>query len=159
MTNKEIITKFYNAFSNHNAGIMADFYDDNIQFEDPAFGILKGNKAKNMWKMLIEISKGNLKITVDNIKSDENFGSADWKAEYIFSQTKRKVVNNVHAEFQFENGKIIKHKDSFDFYKWSCQALGIIGCLVGKSKVFKFILKKRTNSMLKKYMLQHNEKI
>lgn len=151
MTNKEIIKEFYNAFSNHNAEIMADFYDDKIEFEDPAFGVLKGNKAKIMWKMLIEISKGNLKITVNNIKSDGNIGSADWKAEYIFSQTRRKIVNNVHAEFEFQNGKIIKHKDYFDLYKWACQALGFIGCLIGKSKVFKFILNKRTNSMLKKY--------
>lgn len=156
MTNEEIITKFYNAFTNHNAEIMASFYDDNIEFEDPAFGILKGKKAKIMWKMLIEISKGNLNISFDNIKSDKNFGSVDWKAEYIFSQTKRKVVNNVHAEFEFQNGKIIKHKDSFDFYKWSCQALGIIGCFVGKSKIFKFIFKRKTNSMLNNYISQQN---
>jgi len=158
MTNKEIIIKFYDAFSNHNPETMVNFYDDNIEFEDPAFGILKGIAAKMMWKMLIEISKGNLKITVENIKSEENFGSVDWKAEYIFSQTKRKVINNVHAEFEFQNGKIIKHKDFFDFYKWSCQALGIFGFLFGKSKVFKFIFKRKTNSMLKKYILQQIDK-
>lgn len=129
--NIELIHNFYNAFANANAEEMVACYDDNISFEDPAFGILRGNDAKNMWRMLIDRSKGNIKINFRNVMANETSGSADWVAEYVFGQTGRKVINSIHAQFEFKNGRIIKHNDSFDFWKWTQQAFGIKGYLLG----------------------------
>ena len=42
---------FYTAFSELDAETMASCYAKNVVFEDPAFGILKGVHAKNMWRM------------------------------------------------------------------------------------------------------------
>jgi ketosteroid isomerase-like protein len=151
MTNTELITSFYQSFANGDAEGMAACYHDDIQFQDPAFGVLKNEDAKNMWRMLIERSKGNIQITFSDIKANEHTGSTNWIAEYTFSATGRKVLNIVSAEFEFKDGKIIKHTDSFDIYKWSKQALGMKGYLLGWTSFMKHKIQQQSTTLLKKY--------
>lgn len=129
--NEQLIEEFYAAFANQNAGTMTSCYHDDIQFEDPAFGILKGKDVIDMWHMLIEKSKGNLHIEFSKIKASNISGSAKWIATYHFSSTGRKVVNEIYAQFDFKDGLIIRHTDYFDIWKWSRQALGLKGFLFG----------------------------
>ncbi len=39
--------------------------------------------------------------------------------------------NIIDAEFEFRDGLILRHVDRFDFYRWSRQALGLPGLLLG----------------------------
>lgn len=39
---RKIIHQFYTAFKNLDAETMVSLYQDDIMFEDPAFGVLKG---------------------------------------------------------------------------------------------------------------------
>jgi len=126
-----IIEKFYTAFSTKDAVTMASCYHDNIQFQDPVFGILKGKKVMAMWQMLLERSKGNLQVEFSKVTSDETTGSATWVATYPFSKTNRKVINTIKASFEFKDGLISKHTDVFDLWHWSRQAFGIKGLLLG----------------------------
>ncbi|HWY37910.1 MAG TPA: nuclear transport factor 2 family protein, partial [Bacteroidia bacterium] len=87
MNNKELIENFYTAFTNADAEAMIACYHNDIQFEDPAFGILYKDDAKNMWRMLIKRSKGQIKISFSNVEADEKNGSANWVAEYFFSDS------------------------------------------------------------------------
>ena len=41
MSNKALIEKYYSSFAAQDIEGMLSCYHDNIQFEDPAFGILK----------------------------------------------------------------------------------------------------------------------
>ena len=41
------------------------------------------------------------------------------------------VVNDIQARFVLRDGKICEHHDSFDLWKWSRQALGFKGLLLG----------------------------
>jgi hypothetical protein len=109
---------------------MQDCYADNATFSDEAFQNLNSAQVKAMWEMLIKRGK-DLQIRFQNVTADEKSGSCEWIANYTFSQTGRKVENHIKANFEFENGKIVKHIDSFDFYKWSSQALGLPGKLLG----------------------------
>jgi ketosteroid isomerase-like protein len=154
MENKELINKFYGAFAAGDAEGMLSCYHDDIQFEDPAFGILKGNEAKSMWRMLIKNSKGNIKITYNNIQADDKTGSAHWEAVYVFSKTGRNVVNKVDASFEFKDGKIIKHTDRFDFWKWAGQALGLTGSLLGWTPFLKNKVRKNATDSLSKFISQ-----
>ncbi|MNG34668.1 hypothetical protein D3C84_1212160 [compost metagenome] len=52
-------------------------------------------------------------------------------ATYLFSQTGNTVVNHIQANFRFEGGKIVEHRDSFDLWRWARQALGTKGLLLG----------------------------
>ena len=145
-----LIEQFYTAFQNLDAEKMAELYHPKVVFEDPAFGTLKGDRAKNMWRMLCKSSK-ELKITYSNVQFDNEKGSANWEAKYIFSKTKRKVHNLISAEFEFEDGKIIKHKDNFNLHKWAAQAFGLNGLLIGWTPQFKSKLNKETNKLLDIY--------
>lgn len=149
--NEKTLIKFYTAFANADASTMCDCYHQNIQFRDPVFDLLKGNDVCEMWKMLIKKSQGNIKIEFSEIKADDYIGSVKWTATYNFSKTNRKVVNDIHAQFQFKDGLIIKHTDDFDIWKWSKQALGITGYLFGWTGYFQKKIQQKALLSLKKY--------
>ena len=94
-----LITEFYTAFAAHDYKRMAACYHDEIEFNDPAFGTLKGDQAKAMWKMLIERSEGKLKVVFSDITSS----SAHWEAFYLFTKTGRNVHNKIDARFDSRN--------------------------------------------------------
>jgi hypothetical protein len=148
MTNKEIIEKFYLSFVNADAEGMVSCYHDSIQFRDPAFGLLEGDDAKKMWRMLV---RPGIKIFFENVMADEQKGSAQWTAHYIFSPTGRNVINKVSAKFEFKDGKILKHTDEFDMWKWSKQALGLKGYLLGWSAFMKNKIQQQANARLRKF--------
>jgi ketosteroid isomerase-like protein len=155
-SNEQLIHKFYTAFANADAKAMCDCYHKEIEFEDPAFGKLQGKDVCKMWNMLIEKSKGDIKIEYSAIHADEYSGTAKWIATYNFSKTNRKVINKVHSEFHFSNGKIVKHTDSFDIWKWSKQALGFKGLLLGWTGFMQRQIQKQANTTLKNYSKTHS---
>ena len=75
----ELITSFYEAFAKRDAEGMVKAYADDVHFSDPVFIDLKGDRAKNMWRMLCERGK-DLAITFRDVKvetqlwRDEIFG-------------------------------------------------------------------------------------
>ncbi|MEO1033679.1 MAG: nuclear transport factor 2 family protein [Bacteroidota bacterium] len=150
---KNLITTFYEAFNNLDAETMCSCYHEDIVLEDPAFGVLKGDKAKLMWQMLCDSQKGkNFKVVASNIKADSHKGSAHWEAFYNFSRTGRKVHNKIDAQFEFKDGLIISHKDRFNLHRWARQALGFKGLLFGGMGFFKSKLNRQTNHVLEKYI-------
>ena len=151
-TNEQLISKFYTAFANADAKTMCECYHPNIQFQDPAFGVLKGNEVCQMWDMLIKNGRGNIKIEFSDIKADDYSGAAKWIATYHFSKTNRKVVNVIEAQFQFQDNLIIKHTDNFDIWRWSQQALGLKGLLLGWTSFMKNQIQKQALASLKNYI-------
>jgi hypothetical protein len=149
--NENLIAKFYTAFANADAKTMSECYHPKVHFIDPAFGLLKENQVSDMWKMLLLKSKGNIKIEFSDVKADENTGAAKWVATYNFSKTNRKVINKISAEFMFQDGLIIKHIDSFDVWKWSKQAFGLTGYLLGWTVFFQNKIKEQALLSLKKF--------
>lgn len=149
--NEKLLVNFYTAFANSDTATMCKCYDSSIQFRDPAFGLLKGNDVCQMWKMLLEKSKGKITIELSAVKADDYIGSAQWIATYNFSKTNRKVVNVIQAQFQFKDGLIIKHTDDFDIFKWSKQAFGITGYLVGWTGFFQRKIQEQALLLLKKH--------
>jgi len=149
--NEELIHKFYTSFTQKNSQGMVECYSDTIEFEDPVFGKISGNKPKAMWMMLLERSSG-LVVSYSNVKSTDEGGSADWIAEYDFTKTNRRVTNHVHAEFTIRDGKITNHKDSFSLWKWAGMALGISGYLMGFTPMVQNKIKSEAMTGLELYM-------
>jgi ketosteroid isomerase-like protein len=148
MTQEETIDHFYSSFKNSDVNGMIDCYAENIHFSDPIFGTLRGEKAKAMWMMLLERSKGNLSINYEVTSPT----SAKWIATYHYGPKKRKVINEINAYFEFKDGKISKHTDHFDLAKWSRQALGVTGIVLGKTKWFQRKISENVNSSLERFM-------
>lgn len=149
--NEQIITKFYTAFKEKDFKTMQTCYADNATFNDEAFKNLDAAQVRAMWQMLITRGK-DLVLTFENVTADDSKGSAEWTATYTFSATKRKVVNHIKAQFSFENGKIVKHTDTFDFHHWASQALGLTGALLGWTGFLKKKVQKTAMESLVSFM-------
>lgn len=154
MENKEVIQKFYESFAQGDSQKMIECYHSDIHFFDPAFGHLLGNDANDMWKLLLERSKGKIKITYSNIQANDQTGSANWEAEYPYGKNQRRVLNKISASFEFKDGKIWKHTDQFDLWSWSRQALGVPGLLFGWTSWMQKKIRKQTHHLLKNYQRQ-----
>jgi hypothetical protein len=74
---------------------------------------------------------GSLDVTSSDIQADDTHGSAHWCATYLFGKQKRLVKNSIAARFDFQDGKIIRHEDQFNFWRWSRMALGPLGLVLG----------------------------
>lgn len=127
--NNELIHTFYRAFDDGDGQTMAACYHDDATFSDPVFPDLSAAEVRAMWQMLCEAD--DLKVEVSNVSADEDSGQARWDAWYTFTATNRKVHNIIDARFEFQDGLIVSHNDTFDFWRWSRQALGPAGYLLG----------------------------
>ena len=149
---KNIIEEFYEAFSNLDAENMVKYYHPDVIFQDPAFGELKADRAKNMWRMLCRSQKGKgFKVTYQVIDFNKEKANAQWDAFYTFGQTGRKVHNQIFASFMIEDGLIVEHIDEFNLYDWSKQAMGMKGYLLGKTSFFRNKLQHKTNLLLNEF--------
>ncbi|HEX8269835.1 MAG TPA: nuclear transport factor 2 family protein [Flavobacterium sp.] len=148
---EQLIEEFYAGFAIHDAETMLSCYHEDIVFSDPVFGTLHGQDVADMWRMLIERSKGHLEVEFSNIKADNKTGSARWIATYNFSRTNRKVVNSVESRFVFQDDLIIRHSDSFNVHNWSKQALGLSGLLFGWTPFLQKKIQKQSIALLRKY--------
>jgi ketosteroid isomerase-like protein len=154
ISNRLTIKRFYTAFQQGDANSMASYYHPEATFEDPVFGLLNRAEVVAMWKMLIEQSKGNLQIEFSDIITSEEKGTAQWIASYTFSKTNRPVRNVIQASFEFRDGLIYTHVDTFDLWKWSKMALGWKGIFFGWS----FIVKNKIRSQAKKSLIKFMQK-
>ncbi len=126
-----LIERFYRAFAARDAEGMAACYHPDVHFTDEVFD-LHGARVGAMWRMLCERGK-DLVIEFGAVEADDSTGQAHWDATYTYAAAGRKVRNSIDARFEFKDGKIVRHVDSFDFWKWSRQALGMPGLLLGWS--------------------------
>lgn len=155
MEPKSVIQAFYTAFQQKNIDEMLKHYHDDIQFEDPAFGPLKGKDAKDMWSMLLARGGEELSIEFGDIREENDWAFAKWIAKYPFGPKKRKVVNHISAKMKIVDGKIVEHKDEFDIWKWSSMALGPIGTFLGFMPMVKNSIRKRSLGFLRKYQAKN----
>lgn len=149
--NEMLINKFYTAFQQRDAVTMGACYHDAAQFKDEAFDLKSGAEVRAMWAMLCKNGK-DLEVIFKDVSANEQNGSAHWEATYTFSQTKRRVHNNIEARFEFKDGLIYRHRDTFNFWRWSRQALGISGLLLGWSGFLRNKVRAGAMGNLRKFM-------
>ncbi len=128
--NAETITKFYTAFQKLDWETMQSCYHENIVFNDPVFRDLQGWKAGAMWRMLCERAQ-DFSLEFRDVQADDTSGSAYWEPTYTFGKTGNTIVNKIDARFEFQDGKIVKHTDYFNMYRWARMALGVPGIFTG----------------------------
>lgn len=132
------IAAFYGAFRELDARSMKAAYAPEARFRDPVFELQGREQIGAMWAMLCEGVKAKgrdvWQLDVSGITADASRANARWEARYRFSATGRLVHNVIDASFTFDtHGLILAHRDQFDFWRWSRQALGPVGTLLGWS--------------------------
>lgn len=146
----ETIQRFYDCFAQRDAEGMAACYADEVIFHDPAFGELRGQRARDMWRMLCRTGK-DLELVASGISAADGRGHAHWEADYTFAATGRRVHNVVDAQFELADGLIVKHSDSFSFADWSAQAFGPVGSVLGRTPVLPFVVRRLANRQLDQF--------
>jgi ketosteroid isomerase-like protein len=128
--NHQLITRFYTAFQQGDHKTMGACYHPQATFRDTVFDLKTVDEIRAMWEMLCRQSK-DFSLSFNAVKADDVAGSAHWEAHYTFSKTGRHVHNIIDADFNFRDGLIVSHRDHFGFWRWSRQALGLPGLLLG----------------------------
>lgn len=155
---EELIKTFYTAFNNLDAESMVQCYHPEVTFEDPAFGVLKGERAKNMWRMLCNSQEGKaFEVTFSDIKANEESGSVQWDVYYTFGKKEKQIHNEVFANFTFKDGLIFTHTDKFNLHTWAKGAMGYKGSLLGGTAYFKSKFKYKTNAKLDAFIKRQKE--
>ncbi len=152
----ELITRFYSAFQKQDWQTMNSCYHPEAIFYDPAFRNLNSKEVRAMWHMLC-LNARDFSLTFTNVSANEKTGQCSWEATYVFSKTGRKVVNQIMAAFEFKEGLIVKHTDTFDLWKWSRQALGPSGILLGWSSLVQNKVNENARKSLARFIAEHPE--
>ncbi|TKC55839.1 nuclear transport factor 2 family protein [Pedobacter hiemivivus] len=150
--NEQLIQHFYTSFQRKDIQAMQDCYAADATFSDPAFTNLNAAEVRSMWAMLLKSGK-DMRIEFKNIKGNEDGATAEWDAWYTFSATGNKVHNSIKASFLIENGKIVKHTDHFNFYRWARQSLGLTGILLGWTSFLRNKVSTTAKKKLKSFMV------
>jgi SnoaL-like domain len=116
-----VLEKFYKGVENHDHLAIAACYQSNGTFKDIAFELEGKKMIQAMWHM---IAKTDLTISYEIKDTDENNGTALWTADYTFTDTGRKVHNELESNFRFSDGLILSQVDDCDPWNWGMQALG-----------------------------------
>lgn len=149
--NEGVIAELYSAFGRHDGRAMAALYAAGACFSDPVFTDLRGDEPGLMWRMLTERAE-DLEIELLEHEADGERGSAHWLAHYTFTETGRRVDNDVRASFRFEGGKIAEHRDEFSFYGWTRQALGPVGLALGWTPIIQGTVRRKARAGLEDYI-------
>ena len=146
---------FYDAFSRKDYAKMRTYYAPDATFEDPAFKLDSGERAADMWEMLCKRG-ADLELEYEVLSVDDEGGEVKWEARYTFSQTGNKVHNIIHATIKLRDGKIVEHRDAFDFWRWSSQALGLPGKLLGWSGFLRGKVRQQAGAQLERYVAKRD---
>jgi ketosteroid isomerase-like protein len=150
--NQDVIGRFYSAFQKLDHQAMNACYSDDIIFNDPVFGVLKGEEAKAMWEMLCKNAK-DFSLVYSNIQLlDDEYATCEWTADYTFSKTGNRVVNKIKAFMKLKDGRITEHSDGFRLSDWIGQALGWKGKLLGWTGFMKRAIQKNARKNLRSFI-------
>jgi ketosteroid isomerase-like protein len=149
--NRELIRRFYEAFDRHDGEAMASCYAPDARFRDPAFGELRGDQVGSMWRMLTSRAE-DLDVELVEHDADERTGTAHWLADYTFTQTGRRVHNDIRATFAFDGGLIADHVDEFNLGRWARQALGPMGWAISVVPPLGGSVRRKARAGLEEYM-------
>ena len=149
--NAALIERFYEAFARRDHESMAICYGPDPTFSDEVFKDLRGPEVAAMWRMLC--TRGtDLALEHSDVRAEGERGWAHWDAHYTFSATGRTVHNSIDASFVFRDGLIVEHVDRFDLWKWTRQALGPVGILLGWSPPLRNKVRAQARQNLSEFM-------
>ena len=148
--NAQLLTDFYSAFASRDHATMARSYSDAVRFSDPVFPDLDAEEVRAMWRMFCT-GGSDIDVSFSGVEADDSTGRAHWEAVYSFPKTGRRVHNKIDASFDFAEGRIVRHSDKFDFYRWTRMALGPVGTLMGWTPMVKNQVRAQARSQLKRF--------
>ena len=147
------VERLYAAFTRLDGAAMAACYSSEAAFDDEVFSLRGREQIGGMWTMLCDAAKAMGREGWKLAYRDVTERSAHWEATYRFSATGRRVHNIIEAEFEFDAaGLISRQRDRFDFWRWSRQALGAPGLLLGWAPMLRAKVRAQAAKGLQRFM-------
>lgn len=153
---QSLLEQFYIAFQQRDYRGMAAIYHPAATFRDSAFDLKSGKEIAAMWHMLCSGGR-DLRVEYRDVQADEKRGAAHWEAWYTFSRTGRPVHNVIESAFEFQEGKVIRQVDTFSFWRWSRQSLGLVGWTLGWTPFLQNKVRATAMGGLRKFIGEHPE--
>lgn len=117
-----VAERFYDAFVNRRFDEMESLYDKDVTFKDDVFRYSDRKGTMGMWRKLLK-DPGSVKASYRFERVEGDVAIGRWQADYKILG--RKVHNDIESRLTIKDGKIVAHKDDFDFAKWAGQAFPI----------------------------------
>jgi hypothetical protein len=150
---RDTIARFYAAFARLDGVAMRACYAADASFDDEVFSLRGREQVGGMWCMLCDATQAKGRDAWRLEVSDITDRGAHWEAHYRFSATGRLVHNRIDAQIECgPDGLIRRHCDRFDFWRWSRQALGAPGWLLGWSPFLRAKVRAQAAANLAKYL-------
>ena len=124
------------------------------RFTDPVFDLDRRRRSARCGRCCASAAR-DLRVEWRDIRADDATGSAHWEPRYTFSATGRPVHNVIDSAFTFEAGRIVRHVDTFDLWRWSRMALGAKGVLLGWSPFVRKAIRRQARRGLDAWMSSH----
>jgi ketosteroid isomerase-like protein len=150
VSSASVAKHYWESLAAKDADEMAACYASDATFEDEVFR-LRGAECGMMWRMLFQ-GAADLRIRTHDLKEGDGVAHGTWEAWYTFTATGRPVHNRITSRFVIRDGKIVDHKDTFPFYKWSRRALGAKGWFLGWTPLVRMAVRKQARKRLDKWM-------
>lgn len=149
VSTQSVAQHFWESLAAKDADEMAACYAADATFEDEVF-TLRGAECGTMWRMLFH-GAADLRIKAHPLKEGDGIAHGTWEAWYTFSATGRPVHNRIRSRLVVRDGKVVDHKDQFSFWRWSRQALGLKGWLLGWTPLVRMAVRKQARKRLDKW--------
>ncbi len=158
--NRSTLTRFYSAFAQLDPDTMSGCYSPDVRFQDEIFTLEGRDQVMVMWRMLCASAQAgghaDWKLNFRVVSVDAQTGRLHWSAHYAFGKTQRPVHNRIESVFAFNAaGQITQHYDHFDFWRWSRQALGLPGLLLGWSPLLRRQVRSKALDGLNRHLAGH----
>jgi len=148
--NEQLVHAFYEAFAKKDWPTIAAAYHEEIHFTDPVFD-LHGPRAAGMWRMLLQ-GGGDMTVVHSDVRGQRDDRQRALGGDVHVLADGSQSGQSHRARFEFRDGKIVRHVDDFSFWKWSSQALGPTGILLGWTPLVRAKIRKTANARLEKFL-------
>ncbi len=145
-----VAQRFYDALSVRDWYTMSLLYAEHATFSDPVFPLLNAKGTRLMWQMLLSRAE-DFDVDVNVLEDSPSRARVNWVARYTFSVTGRPVTNHVSTQMQLVAGKIVRQQDSFSLWRWSAQALGAKGALLGWTPIVRNKIRAQASASLRDF--------
>lgn len=146
-----LIRRYFDAFARLDGEAMAACYHPAASFSDPIFPDLRGDRVGWRWRLLTR-GAADMHLDYAIVFGDERKAQVEWEARYRFAGSGRRVHNKALSTLAFWDDRIVRQVDEFDFWRWSRQALGVSGWLLGWSPAFRARVRHEARRQLDRFI-------
>jgi hypothetical protein len=106
--NVKLIEALFTVLHDAKPSSVAVCYAVDASFKDIAFWLDGRDSIRQIWRF---VRNREVKVSFDLISADDRGGNGHWIASYTFTETVRKIVNDIMSTFIFRDDLILNHLD------------------------------------------------